>query len=65
MAEIINLRRARKQRARQDAETQAQQNRVSFGRSKAERRLTEAERDKATRALEGHRRPGEDGEPKP
>jgi hypothetical protein len=64
MAEIINLRRARKQRARQDAETQAQQNRVSFGRNKAERRLTEAERDKAARALEGHRLPGEDGEPK-
>lgn len=65
MAEIINLRRARKQRARQDAEAQAQQNRVAFGRSKAERSLTEAERDKAARALEGHRLPGEDGEPKP
>lgn len=64
MAEIINLRRARKQRARQDAENAAQQNRISFGRSKAERSLTDAERDKAARALEGHRLPGEDGEPK-
>lgn len=64
-AEIVNLRRARKQRARQDAEAQAQQNRISFGRTKAERELTEAARDKAARALEGHRLPGENGEPKP
>ncbi|CAN5286679.1 DUF4169 family protein [soil metagenome] len=65
MAEIFNLRRARKQRARQDAEKQAEQNRVSFGRTKAERSLSDAARDKAERALEGHRLPGEDGEPKP
>ncbi len=64
-AEIVNLRRARKQRARRDAETQAQQNRISFGRTKAERELTEAERDKAARTLEGHRLPGEDHESKP
>lgn len=64
-AEIVNLRRARKQRARQDAEAQAQQNRISFGRTKSERSLAEAERDKAARTLEGHRLPGEDGEPKP
>lgn len=64
-AEIVNLRRARKQRARQDAEAQAQQNRISFGRTKAERSLAEAERDKAARALEGHRLPGEDPEPQP
>ncbi|TCR61828.1 DUF4169 family protein [Bosea sp. BK604] len=55
MAEIINLRRARKQRDRAAAEKQAEQNRISFGRSKAERSLTEAERKKATRTLEGHR----------
>ena len=61
MAEIVNLRRVRKQRARQDAEAQAQQNRISFGRTKAERSLTEAERDKATRQLDGHRLDGDDG----
>ncbi|MFC5503686.1 MULTISPECIES: DUF4169 family protein [Hyphomicrobiales] len=55
MAEIINLRRVRKQRARQEAEQQAQQNRITFGRTKAERSLTEAERDKAARTLDGHR----------
>lgn len=63
MAEIINLRRARKQRDRAAAEKQAEQNRISFGRSKAERSLTEAERDKAARTLEGHRLPGSDDEP--
>jgi len=55
MAEIVNLRRARKQRARQEAEKQADRNRVAFGRTKAERSLTEAERDKAARTLDGHR----------
>jgi ATP-dependent Zn protease len=54
MAEIVNLRRARKQRARQEAEAQAQRNRVAFGRAKAERRLSQAERDKAARDLDGH-----------
>lgn len=65
MAEIINLRRARKQRARQDADEQAQQNRIAFGRTKAERRLTEAERDKAARTLDGHRLASPDDEPTP
>jgi hypothetical protein len=64
MAEIVNLRRARKQRARQVAEKQAEQNRLTFGRSKAERLVTEAERDKAAQALDGHRLPGDDGDPK-
>jgi hypothetical protein len=61
MAEIVNLRRARKQRARQDAEAQAEQNRITFGRSKAERTQTQAERDKAARQLDGHRLGDDDG----
>lgn len=65
MAEIINLRRVRKQRARQEAEQQAQQNRVTFGRTKAERSLTEAERDKAARTLDGHHLARSDDEPTP
>jgi len=55
MAEIVNLRRVRKHRAREVAEIAAQQNRISFGRTKAERALAEAERDKAARQLDGHR----------
>lgn len=62
MAEIVNLRRARKQRERAAAEKQAEQNRISFGRSKAERRLAEAERDQAARSLDGHRLLGADGD---
>jgi hypothetical protein len=65
MAEIINLRRVRKQRARQEAEQQAQQNRITFGRTKAERSLTEAERDKAARTLDGHHLARPDDEPTP
>ncbi len=60
MAEIINLRRARKQRARTEADDKAAQNRIDFGRGKAERALTQAQRDKAARALDGHRLPPPD-----
>ncbi len=38
MANIINLRQARKARERAEAEAQAERNRVKFGLSKAERR---------------------------
>lgn len=54
MAEIVNLRRVRKQRARQDAEDEAQTNRIAFGRTKAQRQIAEAERAKAARDLDGH-----------
>jgi hypothetical protein len=37
MAEIINLRQARKARARTEAEGRAGDNRVRFGRTKAEK----------------------------
>lgn len=57
MAEIVNLRRARKARDRASAEAQAGQNRIAFGRTKAERKLTEAEKTLAERRLEGHRLP--------
>jgi hypothetical protein len=55
MAEIVNLRRARKARDRASAEAQAEQNRIAFGRTKAERKLSEAEKALAERRLEGHR----------
>jgi predicted nucleic acid-binding protein len=64
MAEIVNLRRARKQRARSEAEAQAEQNRLIHGRSKSEKRATEAERLKAAQQLDGHRLPDDDGRPK-
>ena len=63
MAEIINLRQARKQKARAEAEKTAGQNRISFGRTKAERKLTEAERDKAARHVDGHKLGRDEPEP--
>ncbi|PSC05110.1 DUF4169 domain-containing protein [Alsobacter soli] len=54
-ADIINLRRARKAKGRAAAEAQASENRVRFGRTKAERQRLEAEDELAARRLEGHR----------
>jgi Domain of unknown function (DUF4169) len=51
-ADIINLRQARKAKARVEKEKTADQNRVSFGRTKAEKQLTKALNDKAQRALD-------------
>ena len=65
MAEIINLRRARKQRARVEADKTAEQNRISFGRTKAERSLTEAEREMAARRIDGHKLTRDDKDPEP
>ena len=64
MAEIVNLRQVRKQKARAQAEKTAAQNRIAFGRTKAERKLTEAERDKAARHIDGHKLDRDD-EPEP
>jgi hypothetical protein len=61
MGEIVNLRRARKAQVRRKDEEQAQENRVRFGLSKAERQLTEKTRTLAERRLEGHRLEGEAG----
>lgn len=53
MAEIINLRQIRKQRERAEKEAKAAANRRRFGRTKAERRASEAEEDRAARDLDG------------
>ncbi len=51
-ADVINLRQARKTRSRAEKEAAADQNRLTFGRSKAEKQLTRALKDKAERALD-------------
>jgi hypothetical protein len=53
-AEIINLRQARKQRARDDKATRAAENRSRFGRSKAEREREEQSLARAEQVLDGH-----------
>jgi len=56
MAEIINLRTARKRRARSDKADEAANNRIKFGRTKGEKALTKAEKDLADRKIDGHKR---------
>lgn len=56
MADIINLRNARKQKARADKDAQAQQNRILFGRTKAEKLKQAAEKAQADKHIDGHRK---------
>jgi hypothetical protein len=60
MAEIVNLRRARKQKARAAAETEAAAKRLAHGRTKVERSLTRANKETAERKLDGHKRGTDD-----
>ena len=55
MAEIVNLRRARKAKARSEKDKTAQANRVAHGTPKALRNLAEARKGKAEQRLDGHR----------
>ena len=56
MAEIVNLRRARKARARDAAEVTAAANRAAHGRTRAEREAAALEAERQTRALDNARR---------
>ncbi len=51
-AEIINLRQARKSKTRAEKEKAADQNRLTFGRSKQEKLLTKALNEKASKTLD-------------
>ena len=62
MAEIVNLRRARKLKERERQQGEAAQNRAVFGRSKAEKRLVESERTLAEASLDAHRLAKPDGD---
>ncbi len=63
MGDIVNLRGARKIRARETAERAAAANRLAFGRSKNERKLAEAETMLAKRKLSAHLRDGASDKP--
>jgi hypothetical protein len=56
MAEVVNLHRARKAKARAGKEEQAAQNRVTFGRTKAEKAQAAAERAIAQKHIDAHKR---------
>jgi hypothetical protein len=56
MPDPVNLRQARKAKARVDREKVAAQNRVTFGQSKANKSLNNAQASLGTRQLDGLRR---------
>ena len=61
MAEIVNLRVARKRKVRAAAEAAADGNRARFGRSKAEKQRDSSDKERALSFLDGHRRDRPDG----
>ena len=61
MAEIVNLRIARKRAKRQLAEQEAAQNRLAHGRSKAEKVRARSDTDRAEKKLDQHAIESKDG----
>jgi len=55
MAEIVNLRRARKAKARVEADADAQANRAKFGLTKAEKAAQKDADRRGAQHLAGHR----------
>ncbi len=53
---LINLNKARKAKARAEGEIQAAENRIRFGRTKAEKKVESLAATKAARDLDGHKR---------
>jgi hypothetical protein len=53
VAEIVNLRLARKAKARADKEAAAAANRAAFGRGKAEKTVAKMEAERSSRGLNG------------
>jgi hypothetical protein len=53
MAEIVNLNRARKAKARDAAEAKAAENRAKYGQTKAERARLASQKDKLRAAIDG------------
>jgi hypothetical protein len=53
MAEIVNLQRARKDKARQQRESEADANRRRFGRTKAEKAADKDAQDRVRREVDG------------
>jgi len=62
MGDLVNLRTARKQARRRQADKEAASNRLVHGRSKAERVLEQSRGDKARKGLDQHRIETGDGQ---
>jgi hypothetical protein len=55
MGEVLNLRRARKARERAEKAGASEANRIAFGRTKTERRASEAQNELERARLDAHR----------
>lgn len=64
MAEIINLRQAKKRRARAEKKAGAEANRARFGRTKGQRRQNESDAAKAKADLDGKKLEDQDPDEK-
>jgi hypothetical protein len=62
MSDVVNLNRFRKRKRREAEQREAEQNRVVHGRSKAEKRALQLERERSERSLTGHEREGDDAD---
>ena len=62
MGDVVNLRQFRKTKARAEKQKSAEQNRITFGRTKAEKELTRARNEKAEKTLDQGRLDKPDGE---
>lgn len=60
MAEIVNLNKARKAKAKAEGRKTAEINRAAFGRTRGDREREAADKVRAERTLDGARRDGED-----
>ena len=56
MADLVNLNKARKARAKAAGKSQAAENRVRFGRTQAEKAASKLDAERARRDLEGKKR---------
>ena len=56
MAEIVNLRRARKAKAKAEKDKSAEASRIAHGAPKPARDLAKARTEKAAKDLEGHKK---------
>lgn len=61
MAEIVNLRMARKRKARAEKETRGAENRALHGIAKSEKARNRLEGKRAVEALDAHRRDSKNG----
>jgi Domain of unknown function (DUF4169) len=55
MSNLVNLNKFRKKKQRANKEQQAEENRVTFGRTKAEKRIAEKLRNDQDYHLDGHK----------